>query len=1151
MNFPPILFYDQRFAIISTNNYPNQFSSSITSYQNICKKLLKYENKDKNLQQSVITWLKSLSKIQLIKYFSINNHWLVDVLHEMIIISILKPNIKYIFNPSIKNKEPVLSFYDLFEQENMFLYNPSFSDYFTMCDSGFINLGKASEQEKIQKRFLDYIRFLTIQTNNQINNNFNYNNNNNSNNNDKEKSNEKFFFEYNNVVTISLEYLINLDNLIEIMQNISNNQLFKNPIDFNTEYSEIGRKYYYNVRFPNWLNSEFSLAELLCSYFEISILINYQYYILYHQEINMPYYDKLEDLMDNFFKLLEFISNQTDENRIAVIQSVKHDEIRNCFNQNQNLRKIINDKQEKDKKIIVYYTENNRKENKKKPLKEIIETIMIKYENMFIKGDFYFLVNITFIKNNILFSEEDFITKIVLEKINNYWKRKVAEDLLLELTTNYDNKSNKKKKKKKKRKNKNAENNDKEKDDNKSDENKDKDNINDENNKIKDNDNEKSINDINKIIENENINNNDNDVNNIFNNTSSKFKNNNIIKGNHLIEKIKDLSQKQIDAEINNNNTNNNDKVNNIIINAEEDNNNEIKEEGLKESSEESNQNRKIKEKNFFLYPVVKNKNKKNKNKNKKNKKQNNNNINNNEALILKKYSEENNENKLIEKVNNLILEDKIESQNNNAIQNNKVGEKSLAIKNDFDYATKHKNKFNMNIKYKNINKDMINNFSEYEPNIYFNKNKNNQYQFQSEELSNTNDTNDINNYESGNNGHYNQKKNLSNISRSKEDNKYLLAGSNLPSFTSFFFKSNKKRNHRNKNIKEISPYSFISNNISELSKEISENSRKVNKNKEMLQKIRDKYIKNIFERINILLMEEKVYFLCSFYGSSISGLSIENSDIDIMVKLRQNKDEVNYLCRIMEKIVFKLNKNNLKYITNIIPIYTASVPVIKLECDLSNDEYFSGEIKAIMKKLDLAYNDITKLYFDITFFEVENEKKKIPSEQMIDYIKKSILLYPHIIDIIYIMKRFLFNRKLNKSYQGGISSYSLFLLTLAFIKNLRNSNDIPIGSLLIEYLYYYSNFDFYCYVIQPNKDNNKEIFLKNENELIYKNNLKIIDPITGINVAKSTFKIEEIQKAFKEGLDIIISNLYKVNRNIECNNTINNKKMLDTFLQK
>ena len=62
MNFPPIIYYDQRYANLATNNYPNQNSSSIISYQNLYKKLLKFENKDKSFQSNVIIWLKSLSK---------------------------------------------------------------------------------------------------------------------------------------------------------------------------------------------------------------------------------------------------------------------------------------------------------------------------------------------------------------------------------------------------------------------------------------------------------------------------------------------------------------------------------------------------------------------------------------------------------------------------------------------------------------------------------------------------------------------------------------------------------------------------------------------------------------------------------------------------------------------------------------------------------------------------------------------------------------------------------------------------------------------------------------------------------------------------------------------------------------------------------
>ena len=158
----------------------------------------------------------------------------------------------------------------------------------------------------------------------------------------------------------------------------------------------------------------------------------------------------------------------------------------------------------------------------------------------------------------------------------------------------------------------------------------------------------------------------------------------------------------------------------------------------------------------------------------------------------------------------------------------------------------------------------------------------------------------------------------------------------------------------------------------------------------------------------------------------------------------------------------------------------------------------------------------------------------------MLDYIKECTMLYPQIFDIVYIMKRFLYNRKLNKSYQGGISSYSLFLLTLAFIKSYKSKYDIPIASLFIEYLYFYSNFNFFNTIIQPSKENN--IFEKKEYDP--RNQcLDIIDPITGLNVAKSTFRIEEIQSAFRNGFDNIIFHLVDLNMDMNMDNigNINN----------
>ena len=151
-------------------------------------------------------------------------------------------------------------------------------------------------------------------------------------------------------------------------------------------------------------------------------------------------------------------------------------------------------------------------------------------------------------------------------------------------------------------------------------------------------------------------------------------------------------------------------------------------------------------------------------------------------------------------------------------------------------------------------------------------------------------------------------------------------------------------------------------------------------------------------------------------------------------------------------------------------------------------------------------------------------------------------------------MKKFLFNRKLNQSYQGGISSFSLFLLILSFLKfklqqNNSSNSEIYIGSLLIEFLKFYSDFDFYNSIIRPNEKDPNDIYLINDSlNNFFKYNINIVDPITGLNVAKSTFKIEEIKKAFKNGFDIIIRNLYEVNNqdNFANTNIDNNKTILE-----
>ena len=1155
MNFPPILFNNEKFPSLLSQSH-SQTSITINSFQTLCKKLLKYDNKESNFEQGLITWLKSLDISQLFKYFSFKNQWLVDILHEMILISNSKPYIKFKYIPNISSqsssKEPqdtklVISYlHFLFSNKE----SPKFSDYFNIVDEGFVLLSRGkSEGEQRRQELVDNIRYVTLNSGN--NNYKDY-----SNNNEEEKD---YHSEYNNVVTLSYHYLKNIDKLITTFQDISNKQCFKYPIEIETQnyYNENDninnnsstKKNYYNFKMPKWLKDEFTFPELFCAYLEQCIIINYMYYKMYKSEISFLYYDKFDELIDNNKKLIEFIKNSGDK-KFEIIRNLRPDEIKKTISENPNIKKMICNKNTKDNDIMNSYI-GKYSYSKKHTMKTVINSCICTLEKIFIRGELDFVLFLNFFKDNIIFSTDDFAIKAIADIVNNYWKSKAAEDLLHDLDNNNNNNNNegnnnnkKKKKRRKKKKGKHEEdiNNNNDKNNNDLENN---DNITDNVDNI-----EKKDNNLNN--EDKKSQNNDKD-NNEKNNEEEEKKNNEdnieIITNNNInINENNEQNKEEIISEKKEENNINNDKEK-----QDENNINELKEENINENDnnnniiENENENeknhKKKKEKEFFLYPTVKdsNKKKKNKQKGKKNLSQNNeinenttdNNTQNNNIIIQNieddktDLSTDKATSANTKEEEDKIIQNEIINENNENITEKEKEKDKFKKENhkEYDYnSSKHKNKFNMSINQKQFKKENYKIPSKKYHHHDSNYNHNYNYKYQK------------NDYNEAQNNYIEQEPN-------SEQNNYLM-GSNLPHFTSFNFQSKKKRNYRNKqqgNNENIFPYNnFMQQNIIKLSKEIYDNTIKVNENKKLLQQIREKYIKKIYENINIILKNSKVEFQCSFYGSSVSGLAIENSDIDIMVKLRKKYEEKDYIIRIMNILVENLKKSDLKYIKVINPITSASVPVIKLNCDLLGENSFNEEMNSLKQNNYLNIFNSSKLYFDITFFETENELEKIPSELMLDYIKECTMLYPQIFDIVYIMKRFLYNRKLNKSYQGGISSYSLFLLTLAFIKSYKSKYDIPIASLFIEYLYFYSNFNFFNTIIQPSKENN--IFEKKEYDP--RNQcLDIIDPITGLNVAKSTFRIEEIQSAFRNGFDNIIFHLVDLNMDMNMDNigNINN----------
>ena len=329
-----------------------------------------------------------------------------------------------------------------------------------------------------------------------------------------------------------------------------------------------------------------------------------------------------------------------------------------------------------------------------------------------------------------------------------------------------------------------------------------------------------------------------------------------------------------------------------------------------------------------------------------------------------------------------------------------------------------------------------------------------------------------------------------------------------------------------------------------------------VNNNLKEINVYREKII-NKFKKFIIDNLSNKYYIKFLFYGSYSTGLSIESSDIDILIKFqKKEEDEENIIDnqKHIHELIFLLNEYFKKYINDlniekINPIYTASIPVLKIECLLK--DIIPEDIQ---KRLSENYlfnfeNELLKLNFDFTFLEVDDIDKDqiIPSQKIIKFIKDSIIIYPNIKPIILILKRYMQIQKLNSSYHGGISSFSLFLLLASYNKQLFNENKLLdknkdfenlLGQILYGFFMFYSNFNFEIHSIDLNK-NNPFILLEEFNE----SNITLIDPITGLNAAKSTFKLDQIKFAFNNAIlrinEIFFNNINSIKNNNDENNII------------
>ena len=353
--------------------------------------------------------------------------------------------------------------------------------------------------------------------------------------------------------------------------------------------------------------------------------------------------------------------------------------------------------------------------------------------------------------------------------------------------------------------------------------------------------------------------------------------------------------------------------------------------------------------------------------------------------------------------------------------------------------------------------------------------------------------------------------------------------------------------------------------------------------------KFKDYCIKEIKRIIQETISFSKDYNI-DVYGSYATGLMIEASDIDIKIKLNNgNKSELDNLFEILCKQLEKENKFD-----TINPIATASVPVIKLL--LSTEKFIKGKVElennfkqfkelSAFKHYIFDSNELTKFKIDVTFILGNNNNKNINNEiiennsenkinneashehdkslgnemSSVVYVKEQIVKYPEVKFILRVLKRYFYYKKMNNSFLGGLSSYNLFLLLLSYAKFLHispnpdniiienkqnNKMNTNLGYFLFNFLYFFKCLNIKQCIIDINSPNIYDIVIPEKaKEYNFGKSIVIIDPLTGVNASKSSYKIEEIQETFSEAFDFFQKEKLKYDKEGKTKVTKNNNK--------
>lgn len=226
----------------------------------------------------------------------------------------------------------------------------------------------------------------------------------------------------------------------------------------------------------------------------------------------------------------------------------------------------------------------------------------------------------------------------------------------------------------------------------------------------------------------------------------------------------------------------------------------------------------------------------------------------------------------------------------------------------------------------------------------------------------------------------------------------------------------------------------------------------------ELIEKLKQDFFTNLKSINNIIV-----------YGSFATDLSIEFSDVDLRIAL----DSKANLNEEIQKFIEYCQINEIfEYVK---PITTASVPVVKLCIDLQKYRSTNKHFNDKLEKLNAINNkeilrELSLMKFDITF-ALSSTSEMTEITNSISYVQKFCVKYPDLVPIILILKHYLNKSQFKSAYNGGISSFCLFIVVLAFkifqINIIKKEVTHNLGTFLFEMMDFYGNsFSFLKYKI-------------------------------------------------------------------------------------